>query len=358
MLSAPTLFLMFSIPETLSSQVLMNKARRIRRAKIPGYENVLAPVEATDRKLASIFTVALVRPWIILFDTISLLCAIYLSVVYMLLYMLFTIYPFVFQEMRGWNAGVGELPLIGTVIGACIAGAYVFWNTGRDLKKTLAGHQFRPEDRLHLAMVGGVLFPVTMFWFAWTAEYNSIHWIVPTLAGVFLSASILLIFVGFLNYITDSYLMFAASALAANTVARSACGAAAPLFTEQMFTTLGVGGGGSLIGGLAVLLAPIPFIFYRYGEGIRKRSKFAPTPDKKPDEEKGEVAETGSNHHRTSASSDVEERELDEQAGVPDPQELSEEISEEQKEAGIISPRHAGDPYLDASGAEKAEIER
>lgn len=74
--------------------------------------------------------------------------------------------------------------------------------------------------------------------------------------------------------------MFAASALAANTVARSAAGAAAPLFTQYMFNALGVGGGGSLIGGVAVLLAPIPFVFYKYGEPIRKRSKFAPTSDK------------------------------------------------------------------------------
>ena len=120
---------------------------------------------------------------------------------------------------------------------------------------------------------------VTMFWFAWTGEYDSIHWIVPTLAGVFLSTSILLIFVAYLNYLTDTYLMYAASALAANTVCRSACGAAAPLFTQYMFDALGVGGGGSLIAGVACLLAPIPFVFYWYGEPIRRRSKFAPTED-------------------------------------------------------------------------------
>lgn len=48
-----------------------------------------------------------------------------------------------------------------------------------------------------------------------------------------------------------------------------------------MFNALGVGGGGSLIGGVALLLAPIPFIFYKYGGPIRERSKFAPTPEKK-----------------------------------------------------------------------------
>lgn len=71
--------------------------------------------------------------------------------------------------------------------------------------------------------------------------------------------------------------MYAASAIAANTIARSACGAAAPLFTSQMFAALGVGGGGSLIAGVATLLAAIPFLFYKYGKQIRLRSKFAPT---------------------------------------------------------------------------------
>ena len=33
------------------------------------------------------------------------------------------IYPIVFQQRRGWNSGVGELPLLGTAIGAVIGGA-------------------------------------------------------------------------------------------------------------------------------------------------------------------------------------------------------------------------------------------
>lgn len=298
-----TWVLMFAIPETLPPMVLMTKARRIRALKIPGYENVQAPVETTDRKLASMFRVALTRPWKILIDPISLLVAIYLSVVYALLYMLFTIYPIVFQQKRGWNAGVGELPLLGVVIGAVLGGSLIFVVSHFDRKKIEAGHVQCAEDRLPVACLGGVAFAISMFWFAWTGEYNSIHWIVPTIAGVFLSASILLIFVAFLNYVTDSYLMFAASALAANTVARSACGAAAPLYTQYMFNALGVGGGGSLIGGIAVLLAPIPFIFYFKGGAIRRKSKFAPTPDTPNEAEKNvpEEQKTGS-----SSSSDEE----------------------------------------------------
>lgn len=280
-LAAGTAILMFTIPETHPATVLLNKAKRIRALKIHGFENVQTPAEAANQSLTSIFKVALSRPWKILVDPISLLVAIYMSVVYALLYMLFTIYPIIFQQKRGWNAGVGELPLIGTAIGAIIGGLLIFANSARDKRRMLAGHKGVPEDRLLVAMAGGILFPITMFWFAWTGEYNSVHWIVPTIAGVFLATSIILIFVAYLNYLTDTYLMFAASALAANTVCRSAAGAAAPLFTQYMFDALGVGGGGSLIGGVATLLAPIPFIFYKYGGAIREKSKFAPTPDKK-----------------------------------------------------------------------------
>lgn len=104
--------------------------------------------------------------------------------------------------------------------------------------------------------------------------------------------------------------MYAASAIAANTVARSACGAAAPLFTDQMFTKLGIGGGGSLIGGVAVLLAVIPFAFYKYGESIRIKSKFSPTGPKKvhddsDEAEKGHVrAADGGNSTTPRSSSD------------------------------------------------------
>ena len=281
-LGAISAALMLTIPETYAPILLLRKARRLRAA---GYSDVRAAVEDDDRTLVGVYKVALTRPWIILFDPISFLCAVYMSVVYTLVYMLFVIYPIVFQQRRGWNAGVGALPLLGTAIGAMLGAFMVVYDTRRRRMKIESGHaqmeDMEPEDRLPLAMVGGVGFPLTMFWFAWSAEYDSVHWIVPTLAGALLSTSLLLIFVAYTNYIVDTYLTYAASAVAANTIARSACGAAAPLFTQQMFDALGVGPGGSLIGGCATLLAVIPFMFWKYGKAIRKRSRFAPVDEKK-----------------------------------------------------------------------------
>lgn len=175
-LGGVTAILMLTIPETYAPTVLYNKAKRIRKAKIPGYESVKAQSEDSDRTLVSIYKVALTRPWIILFDPISLLCAIYMAVVYTLLYMLFSIYPIVFQMRRGWNSGVGELPLIGTVVGALIGGAVVLADTHIRQRRIERGEKkiedTVPEDRLTLAMIGGIGFPATMFWFAWSAEYK------------------------------------------------------------------------------------------------------------------------------------------------------------------------------------------
>jgi hypothetical protein len=75
--------------------------------------------------------------------------------------------------------------------------------------------------------------------------------------------------------------MYSASALAGNSIIRSAAGAAFPLFTNQMFHNLGIQWGATLLGLVALLMAPLPFVFYRYGARVRTKSKFAPCMDLK-----------------------------------------------------------------------------
>lgn len=79
--------------------------------------------------------------------------------------------------------------------------------------------------------------------------------------------------------------MFAASAIAANTIMRSLFGAIFPLFATYMFQGIGVNWGETLLGCVALLFVPMPFIFIKYGKKIRARSKFAPALDIKQDEE-------------------------------------------------------------------------
>ena len=97
----------------------------------------------------------------------------------------------------------------------------------------------------------------------------------------------MLVFLPFVNYLVQCYGHYSASIVAVNTFARSLGSAAAPLFTNAMFSAMGVGGGGSLIGGVAALLAICPFLFSQYGENIRAQSKYTAASVAKPPTEQG-----------------------------------------------------------------------
>ena len=169
-LGAPATLLMFTIPETHAPTILANKAQRLREAS--GDESIRAPSEVGEQSLFELYRDALTRPWFLLTDLITLCCAVYMCVVYTLQYMLFTIYPIVFQQMRGWNAGVGQLPLLGTVVGALIGAGLIFVDTRRRKKDMAKGRKLQPEDRMIMAMPGGIGFAVFMFIFAWTGNFK------------------------------------------------------------------------------------------------------------------------------------------------------------------------------------------
>ena len=50
-------------------------------------------------------------------------------------------------------------------------------------------------------------FAIGLFWFGWTGYRKEIHWIAPTLSGLFTGFGILSIFLQSLNYLVDAYLM-------------------------------------------------------------------------------------------------------------------------------------------------------
>jgi hypothetical protein len=69
--------------------------------------------------------------------------------------------------------------------------------------------------------------------------------------------------------------VYAASALAANTILRSFFAAAFPLFTTQMYAALGDQWASCIPAFLVVGCLPVPFLFYKYGQEIRSKCKFA-----------------------------------------------------------------------------------
>jgi hypothetical protein len=123
-------------------------------------------------------------------------------------------------------------------------------------------------------MVGSIFLPIGLFWFAWTNS-PSLHWAISIAAGVPFGFGMVLVFLSVMNYLIDSYTIFAASVLAASSVLRSLFGAAFPLFTSYMYADLGIHWASSIPGFLAVACVPFPFLLYRYGPTIREKCKYA-----------------------------------------------------------------------------------
>ncbi|KAI5476873.1 Major Facilitator Superfamily protein [Pseudohyphozyma bogoriensis] len=120
-----------------------------------------------------------------------------------------------------------------------------------------------PEARLYPAMIGGIVMPLGAWLYAWTAR-SSIHWIVPAIGTFFIYTGMYCVYLTTFSYMADSYTFYAASAIAGLNFVRNAV----------MYNRLGIAGGGSLLAGLATLLALTPFVLYRYGLPLRTRSRY------------------------------------------------------------------------------------
>ncbi|KAF4534232.1 MFS multidrug transporter [Lasiodiplodia theobromae] len=270
----------FCMPETYAPVLLKKRAAKLSQMTGKVYLSQ-AEIRSGPVSLKEALSTSLSRPWILLFkEPIVLLLTIYLGVIYGTLYMLFGAYPIVYQIERGWTAGIAGLPFIGIAIGMVGSVVYTIVFDDKRYRRNVEEHDgyAPPEARLPPCLLGGLILPLGLFWFAWT-NYPSLPWAASVAAGIPFGFSMVLIFLSVMNYLIDSYTIFAASVLAANSVLRSVFGAAFPLFTKQMYANLGIHWASTVPAFLALACLPFPFLFYKYGGPIRMKCKYAAEAD-------------------------------------------------------------------------------
>lgn len=268
-----------AIPETYGPVLLRKRAAALSKITGKSYISKLDVGKGTP-SMGGQFKVALSRPWILLIkEPIVLLLTIYMAVIYGTLYMMFGAFPIVFQKTRGWSQGVAGLPFLSVAAGMMLAVAYTLYDNKRYKRaeaSTKADGKFGapPEARLPPCIIGSICLPIGLFIFAWT-NYPSVHWIVCVLAAAPFGAGMVMVFLSVFNYLIDAYTIYAASVLAANSVLRSLFGAAFPLFTNRMYSDLGIHVASTIPAILALVCLPFPVLFYRYGSAIRRRCRYA-----------------------------------------------------------------------------------
>jgi MFS family permease len=273
------------VPETYAPVLLRHRARELEKHSGKVHISKLDHMQG-PKSVWETLKVAMSRPWVLLFkEPIVLILSIYMAIIYGTLYMMFAAFPIVFQQGRGWSQGQSGLAFFGTAVGMAFALVYMFWENRRFNRVAAAFPQGRapPEARLIPTMAAAVFLPIGLFWFAWT-NGPEMHWIVCIIGSSFFGVGNIMLNLGCVNYLVDSYVIYTASVMAANAMLRSVLGATFPLFTGLMYKKLGLHWASSIPAFLALLCMPFPFVFYKYGPQIRARCKYAVEAQKALDE--------------------------------------------------------------------------
>jgi len=159
-------------------------------------------------------------------EPIVLCLSIYIAFIYGVIFLFLLIIPLTNVNNRGYSPLIANLTLLSFSIG------FIIYLPLVPFLNRLYRARPHPETRMYAVMAAACIFPFTLFWWAWTAPYASIPWIVPTLAGLPFAMATMAVWLGVTDYLVDLYdkVGWGASAIAASAVLRSSFAGCFPLF--------------------------------------------------------------------------------------------------------------------------------
>lgn len=254
-----------------------------RRAKKMNIEGPPIPQRTPTEALRYYATYLFLRPaHMLLTEPIVSFVCLYSGFQFGIMYTFIAASPWVYQTYYNLDLTSQSLSFLGLSLGTLMATLplilldhFIYQpklNAFRQIQQE--NERFPPEHRLYPAMLASPLLPTFLLIFAWTAEYR-IHWICPIIFQGLTMTSSVMIYAPSNLFMMDAYgPLYGASAAGASMISRYGLSTAFPLFALQMYRALGVGWATSLLALCTVLMAPIPWLFFRFGERIRQRTKY------------------------------------------------------------------------------------
>jgi MFS family permease len=263
------------LTETRGDVILKKKAKKLR--KETGRE-IYAESELNKPSVLELLKVSFMRPTkMLLTEPVVIFFTLWISFAWGILFLFFSSVVQTFGA--NYNFGIFQTGLIqlaitvGALIGTLINPIQDWLYLRTAPKNTERPGKPIPEARLYTSIPGSILFTGGLFMYGWSSRPD-VHWIVPTIGVCIVGVGIYSIYMGVVNYLTDAYEKYAASALSAASLGRNTFGAFLPLASYSLFKNLGFGWAGSLLGFIGAILSVVPVVLVIKGREIRARSPF------------------------------------------------------------------------------------
>jgi multidrug resistance protein len=182
----------FLLTETYAPVLLERKAKRLRKET-----GNLALKSKLDigLKAKDLFWFSIARPTkMLLFSPLVSFLSIYVAITYAYLYLFFTTITEVFEKQYHFRSDLAGLSFLGLGIGQFLGQFLYSYLASRSYQKHFKIGDVKPEQRLHMMLIGAVLIPIALFWYGWAVQAKS-QWMNPLVATGFFSLGLLFIWV-------------------------------------------------------------------------------------------------------------------------------------------------------------------
>ncbi|QIW96952.1 hypothetical protein AMS68_002470 [Peltaster fructicola] len=275
LIGAALVMILLGFPETYGPILLQWRAKHLRdltgdsRYRAPHAHGSLGSRLLIN--ISRVFTMAWTEPIILIFSF-------YLTLLYFILFAFLGGYEYIFKIPYGISTSLTYIIFAAMIPGVAVAIALIpfIWQlTKKEAARAREkGQTTPPEVALYWSTVAGgaVLMPVSLFWLGWTC-YGSISIWSPIVASGVFGYALVCIFTTSHMYVISVYQDYAASALGFMTFTRYLISGALTPASLQMYESIGPHWSLTLVGVIAALMAPIPYVLHRYGPQIRAMSK-------------------------------------------------------------------------------------
>ncbi|KAH6650667.1 major facilitator superfamily domain-containing protein [Chaetomium tenue] len=268
---------LLGVRESRPSQVLKRKIEVLEAKGGVGSLEWFNPDDAPDAR--ALLQLVVVQPLKLLgTEPIVIMVTVIGAVSSGIIYLFTESLPDVYLSMSaGFTPATASMVFLAFLPGIALGFLPRLWDQRAVRQALRRGERIQPEDKIMGFAVAAPALAIGLIWFSWTIPPAApqVHWLVPTAALVLVGFAVNEMSYTLSAYLTDAYLLYAASAFCGLAFVRALVSGIMPLVANRMYPALGANIAGTVVACFALVFCLAPWVLFRYGRVLRQKSPFA-----------------------------------------------------------------------------------